>query len=307
MQLENESFCLTPWEASPYDLISWWSMEEFSASEFYELSTLLESVARTTVMVVKLAKTKGSSLSGLDNIRLTELNSQEPVPMVSRLTSMERACNKIGLRDSAEVIVETKAFLTSSGGNIPISEIGPRIAEIQRAIQREMKRHLFLHIPVERAEYYHSWGMTKRKARDEEIPLFGDIVNNKFPSTVYDIAEAGNSFAAGRFTACVFHLMRVVERAVQDTATKLGLPITAVCDKEWQLIINGIRGQLNALYPKHKDSEREKFEAILGHLETIKIAWRNPTMHPKITYTEEEAKTLLKAVEVFMKELTKVI
>jgi hypothetical protein len=78
-------------------------------------------------------------------------------------------------------------------------------------------------------------------------------------------------------------------------------------NEDWQKIVNAIRGQLNIIYPKHNDSERIKYESIIGHLETVKIAWRNPTMHPKATYTEEEAKALLGAVEIFIKDLAKIL
>jgi DNA-directed RNA polymerase subunit H (RpoH/RPB5) len=98
-----------------------------------------------------------------------------------------------------------------------------------------------------------------------------------------------------------------MEKSVQKIADKLGLPIASVCDKEWQTIINEIRGQLNSLYPKHSDPDRIKHEAILGHLETVKIAWRNPTMHPKATYTDEEAGAVLNTVKIFVKELPKIL
>jgi hypothetical protein len=83
--------------------------------------------------------------------------------------------------------------------------------------------------------------------------------------------------------------------------------MTIVCDTEWQTIICDIRRKLNALYPKHKSPDRIKYESILGHLETVKIAWRNPTMHPKAIYTEGEAGDVLGAVRVFVREFVKVL
>jgi len=64
-------------------------------------------------------------------------------------------------------------------------------------------------------------------------------------------------------------------------------------NEEWQAILNAIRTQIKILYPKGNDTDRIKYEAIIAHLETIKIAWKNPTMHPKATYTEEEAKNFI--------------
>jgi len=47
---------------------------------------------------------------------------------------------------------------------------------------------------------------------------------------------------------------------------------------------------------------RIKYEAMLGHLETVKITWRNPTMHPKATYTDREAEKIIGAVQAFVED-----
>lgn len=144
----------------------------------------------------------------------------------------------------------------------------------------------------------------REKFYDLENPICGKEVQDKFPDMIEDIVEANNCYALDRNTACIFHLMRVMEKAVQKLAMKLGVTLT---DKDvWQSVINAIRGQLNVSYPSHSHPERIKYESILGHLETVKIAWRNPTMHPKATYGEKEAKAILSAVEIFMEDLAKI-
>ena len=138
------------------------------------------------------------------------------------------------------------------------------------------------------------------------LPIWGKEIQDKLPNLIEDIAEANNCFALERYTACVFHLMRVMERAVQKYANKLGISEAITCDEEWQRILNLARGQLNVLYPKPKGPDRIKHESIISNLESIKNAWRNPTMHPKATYTEEETKAILFAVEIFMKNLVNI-
>ena len=142
----------------------------------------------------------------------------------------------------------------------------------------------------------------REKFYDLKSPIWGNEVQDKFLDMIEDIVEANNCYALDRNTACVFHLMRVMEKAVQKLAIKLGITLTG---EAWQGVINAIRGQLNVSYPSHSDPERIKYESILGHLETVKIAWRNPTMHPKTTYGEKEAKAILSAVEIFMEDLAK--
>jgi kynurenine formamidase len=53
---------------------------------------------------------------------------------------------------------------------------------------------------------------------------------------ITDIQEASKSFAVGRFTACVFHLMRVMELGVQALGKKPG--VSNAHEIEWQKILN---------------------------------------------------------------------
>ncbi len=168
--------------------------------------------------------------------------------------------------------------------------------ELSRRIEDELKTRVFLAISPDKERFF-----------NPPENIWGDEVTTKLSELSEDIVEAHNCYALDRYTSCVFHLMRVMEKSVQKFADKLGLLLSATRDKEWQTIINDIRKQLNNLYIKHSDPERIKYEATLGHLETVKIAWRNPTMHPKATYTEEQAKMLLSATEIFIKDLVNIL
>ena len=172
---------LTLWETDPYKLISWWDMEDFSASEFYNLCNLLEQIVSSQEMCFKFDK------NSRDIMLADVVRDVEDSPVISRLSAMDEICNKIGLRDSSDAINEVIGLIRELIGKISISTINARIEEIQRVVEREMKRHLFLHVPVERAEYYQSWGEAKRKERGKEIPLFGNAVKDKFPSVGYDV------------------------------------------------------------------------------------------------------------------------
>jgi hypothetical protein len=275
---------LTPWEANPYQLISWWEMERFSADTFYKIAGILNAI--------KLEFAKKDKNQNLPSIISENLRAG----LIKKMENIQGECRKIALRHSVQKIGEFKEELTNKKNKITYQYIAVCINEIDHDIKIELKSHLFMYIPFQRAEFYPYIALE---------PLFGWDVQNKFPNMSEDISEAGKCFAVARYTACVFHLMRVMERTIQQLATKLGISFASAYDTEWQKIICDIRHQLKALYPKHTDPNRIKYESILGHLETIKIAWRNPTMHPKATYTEEEAKALLSAVEIFMNDLTK--
>jgi hypothetical protein len=57
----------------------------------------------------------------------------------------------------------------------------------------------------------------------------------------------------------------------------------------------------------HKKAKTKKLAEIASHLYNVKVAWRNEVMHPKQTYTEEEAEMLLKQVAAFLQGLGNIL
>jgi hypothetical protein len=129
-------------------------------------------------------------------------------------------------------------------------------------------------------------------------PLFGNDVEDKLPAIIEDIANAGRCLGFGCDTAAMFHLMRVMEAGVQKFGDKLGVVLTD--EKTWQTILDQINPKIKAL---GKDPLAKRYSSIATHLYHVKLAWRNETMHPKATYTEDEAKVVFAAVRSFMIDL----
>jgi hypothetical protein len=178
--------------------------------------------------------------------------------------------------------------LRDMGQDMSTAEIVAAFAEVQHRCYDELDtKGKFFRVPLNRATYF------------EKPDLFGDLVLKRFPKLTEDIAEAGNTFAAGRYTACVFHLMRIMEVGVQRLGKKLGVP--NVNNLVWQVLLDQINAAIKTL--PQKSPSTKKFAAVAGHLYNVKLAWRNEVMHPKSTYTETEAENLLGQVNVFMSDL----
>jgi HEPN domain-containing protein len=129
------------------------------------------------------------------------------------------------------------------------------------------------------------------------------ILERKLPRASEDIAEAGKCFALTRYTACVFHLMRVMELAVQELGKRLNIKLTG--EKNWQNILDEVNKALKAL-PAKTPAEKKKQARLAeasANLFNVKLAWRNPAMHPKRTYTEEEAERLMTGVKAFVRHI----
>lgn len=156
----------------------------------------------------------------------------------------------------------------------------------------EFRARVVLVVPPSKAAYY-----------DPQLPDFAPDVLAKFANHTSDMFEAGNCFALGRNTACVFHLMRLTEAGVQAFGTKLGVTIAG--ELEWQKILDRLNPIIRAM--NHRDPLTIQYAAIQSHLYNVKVAWRNAVMHPKETYDESEARDIFNHVRAFLAELVKVL
>lgn len=159
-------------------------------------------------------------------------------------------------------------------------------------VNDELGARTVLIIPVENAPYY-----------KPAIPIFGKEITDKFPNQTEDMFEVGNCFATGRYTACVFHSMRIMEIAVQAFGSKLGVTFTD--QKVWQTILNELNPVIKGM--DHKLAITKQYAAIHSHLYSVKVAWRNEVMHPKATYDEDEAREIMDATKSFLSQLIKIV
>lgn len=169
--------------------------------------------------------------------------------------------------------------------------LSTRLEQIASVVHSELESRAFMSIPSDRFAFY------------EPRELFASEVCARFPELLYDIAEAGTCYAVARGTACVFHLMRIMEVGVQAFGRKLGITFTD--QKNWQCILDQANKVIKDL--PSRDATTVKLCAVSANLYSVKLAWRNEVMHPKQTYTLEEAHDLLMQVKLFMSNLAGLI
>ena len=146
-------------------------------------------------------------------------------------------------------------------------------------------------LPSETAKFY---------AKGEVV--FGDEVVKTFSDTQDDFEEAAKCLALSRGTACVFHLMRIMESAIHDLGNKLGFTIKDKNDKflPWGILVANMEGKTKTLTSQ---AEISKWTEVRLHLHALSMVWRNPTMHPKKYYTVEQAHEILVASTQFLRNL----
>jgi hypothetical protein len=250
-------------------------MQRFSADTFYLISRYLERVKHRLDDQVKKGKTREDKLDPAGSTGL------------SIFENIVEQCTAIGLTVSAKC-ASGMTDLMKAGSTF--GQAMDQLAMLEKTIKYEMEDKLFMYIPPDRAELYNS----------KEI--FGTEVNSKFPEIQFDAVEAGNCYACGRGTAVVFHLMRIMEVGVQRLGDKLG--VSLVAEKNWQNILDEINKKISGL---PKDPARVELSAAAASLYAVKLAWRNEVMHPKDTYTLEEADNLIRQVRILMQQLARII
>jgi hypothetical protein len=183
------------------------------------------------------------------------------------------------------------AAIMEASATVSQGDISSMCADLASRMEDEISQRHFLSFSDREMTFY-----------EPSRPLFGEEVDDKLPQAIEDVSEAAKCFALGRYTASVFHLMRVMETGVQKFGEKLGVQLTD--QKVWQVILDGTNAEIKKL---GKAAHAKKYASISAHLYNVKLAWRNEAMHPKATYTAEEAEVIFAAVRGFMIDLVGVL
>lgn len=199
----------------------------------------------------------------------------------------------LGLAQSLKQVDRMKKALSLP--NCAYDHIMRLTHELQSRIQDELDAPRFMYFTLSDIALY------------QDINPFGEEVATNFGSANFDIEEAAKCFAASRYTACVFHLMRVLEVALKAVAKGLGIPDPVKeADRNWGGILRRIK---DAIEQKDKTNDptwlqdKDFYKNAYTDLTAVRTAWRNPTMHVESKYDDQRAGHIYNVVMGFMKHL----
>lgn len=159
-----------------------------------------------------------------------------------------------------------------------------------RSLNDALENELFVSIKSSSARFYNA---------DE--PLFGQEVEVAFPSSSYDISEAGKCRALGRWTACVMHLMRALEPSLLSLQAAVSVDVEK---EQWGQIIDQIEAKIRQINKAtHSKHDEKWFSEAASHFRVMKNGWRNYAQHLHERYDEERAVTIYDSVRAFMRHL----
>jgi hypothetical protein len=205
-------------------------------------------------------------------------------------------CEEMGLDISAKPLRTLAQILRSDSRGWPREQQGYFRDAVAR-IRDELSGITLLAIEPARQDYF-----------QPKAPIFGADFAAKFPSQgAFELEEAAKCLALGRSTACVFHLMRLMEIEVLAVARCLNIPDPIQpADRNWGAVLKKVRDGIDAKWTTvaaRAASDGEVFDSLYASLDAVKNPWRNATMRPANKYTDDEAEHIFAAVKGFTMKL----
>ena len=198
---------------------------------------------------------------------------------------------KFATKKVETIKLQLRPELMAYDARIIAKRISYALDELQSRIEDDLATRLLYYFDQNEAELIENG---ERKFSPETLEKFSD--------TTEDLDEAVKCQGFSRYTACVFHLMRAMERALHAIGVYFNAAIIDKNDRQlsWGKIVANVNHKVEAM-PKGR--KRDNWSYIMTSLHHVNVCWRNDTMHPKQTYTEEEAQAVLLAVKSFMHHL----
>ncbi|MBA3242093.1 MAG: hypothetical protein H0T60_12770 [Acidobacteria bacterium] len=238
------------------------------------------------------------------------LSKEELEILRDTLKFLDDECERIWLRRALDrlarfrnMFLELDITTIKPTNELTLVRIRWEIEGVRDAIAGDLYESTFVYVPKEKRKYC------------DKPDLFGRLVIDQFPDAKDDIVEAGNCYAVGAHTACVFHLMRVLEHGLRALAkglrisfkTKKGTTIPLDL-QEWGTIIDKIESKVEEMKNLPKSRQKSKdlqfFSEAVKEFRYFKDGWRNHVMHAQVSYDVYDAAKVMEHVGGFMAHIS---
>lgn len=212
--------------------------------------------------------------------------------LVACLKDMRTECDGLELIHTASLVAFAESEVARKGDGYTYVDMLKELDTISYSFADELRRRSCVRIDSEKDRYY------------EKDDLFGPEVTKAFRSCVEGIRRAGTCYALEQPEACVYHLMRVLERSLGVLAGKLGVPFD---HGTWHQIIEQLEAEIRKMTastfgPDWKDKQKF-YNRAANQFMFFKDAWRNHVMHGHEAFDEGKAFSVYTSVKGFMQAL----
>ena len=266
----NCSKSVFPWKDNPFRLWSLLDMLKVSAEEYIKIGEIIRG------MYFKLE---------LESIKVIKFKKNKKNDFRKFLVRLKKQCDKLELSISSHLLKSKIKDLPKTGEELEL---------LSQAVKEEIKSNLFLFIPGHRAKYY-----------ELNLP---EYFTASFPRASREIVKAGNCYAVGEYTACVFHCMRGAEIGLRSLAKHLNIPFQDLELEQWKNIIDKIEAEIKAKQGMNRGPDKVeelKFcSDAASQFRYFKDAYRNHVAHARSTYDDGEAERIMRSTREFTQSLS---
>lgn len=232
----------------------------------------------------------------------------------------EEGCETLDLVSAKKLIARMRAESAADKTGMSSQQFKYMVAELRIRIKEDLQDKVFLCVN-QRSKIERFFVVTNEEEYMEPtdmgilVPryahqLFHKSIVERMEEVSDDIVEACRCFVADRFTASVFHLMRIVEYGLLEVARLAGIEDHK---PSWGAVLDKLERLANKTkHDELPDSVKPNIGLIrelLPRMHAIQHAWRNKMLHvenkliPTDGVTEEIADDVMRSVEIFMKTL----
>ena len=236
---------------------------------------------------------------------LTRVDAQaaETERFLQRLSELEEEASELELTGTADRIRRTREYISS----IPIGALingDVRLRHDMRVSRETLEDEL-----SKRIVFFPSKGIFETWRGHP----FGDQVWHAFPSARSDISWAAYSFITDNFTACIFYLVRAVERAMREVARRLrilriGKNRIPLEYSEWGPVCGAINKKIEKIQDDEKRGPRKAatldfYSRMVREIEWFNEIWRKNVAHARTLYNKPEAENAMTRARDFLQLL----
>jgi hypothetical protein len=226
--------------------MSLFEMLEFSATDFHAISSTL---------------TQLQSQAGL--LLMTPDGKEE---FHEKMTSLHQHATNLKMGSTLKQIGYMTEYF-QNGGKVR-SEIVRMLEELQRRIQEDLEARIILAVTLDKNDFYTGDWLNDSK------------IGSSFPHTALpELQAASRCYSYDEDTACMFHLMRVLDFGFKLVAGSLGISYD---NRNWVGIGQAIQSRMEKKYQEKTDNWRKAeplYATILTDIQAVSRGHRNPVLH----------------------------
>jgi hypothetical protein len=282
---------------NPYRLVTLWDMLRVFADVFVKLIEALKQAELETSGIIQ------STLS-------EERYTGRLLAIGHTLNGIREHCEYLRLRSAEKQCSSIVEWLSTSPTDLK-SEFWRMLQELRRRVQEDLEDVVMYSVEPSRVDSFYfreAIGPLKGKLlRLSPEAQWGNDTCSNFKSAITDIKDASKCLTFDQGTACVFHLMRVMEVGLRALGKSLNDPrLDPKTNPSWENILKRCDDELKQPYNKRSpewQTDPEFFNEATANLRAVKDAWRNPTMHVEKDYDYDEAFHVWTTARSFMRHL----